>query len=51
MRLTGRHPFNVEPPLPELWRCAFLTRTLTPTPPLSLSLSHSLSLSLSLHTL
>ena len=20
VRLTGRHPFNVEPPLPELWR-------------------------------
>ena len=25
VRLTGRHPFNVEAPLPELWKRGFLT--------------------------
>ena len=25
VRLTGRHPFNVEPPLPKLMECGFLT--------------------------
>ena len=25
VRLTGKHPFNVEPPLPKLMECGFIT--------------------------